>query len=83
MEKIITFIKVKLIELAGAITIFSGLGYFVSLTTYSANNISYVFPSEKNIHNKFFSFFYYFSDFFLQAFGVLAFLIFLNLIICG
>jgi S-DNA-T family DNA segregation ATPase FtsK/SpoIIIE len=83
MEKIITFIKVKLIELAGAITIFSGLAYFVSLTTYSANNISYVFPSEKNIHNKFFSFFYYISDFFLQAFGVLAFLIFLNLIIWG
>ncbi len=83
MEKIIKFIKVKLIELAGVITIFSGLAYFVSLTTYSANNISYVFPSEKNIHNKFFSFFYYLSDFFLQAFGILAFLIFLNLIIWG
>jgi len=83
MEKIITFIKVKLIELAGIITIFSGLAYFISLTTYSANSISYVFPSEKNIHNKFFSFFYYLSDFFLQAFGILAFLIFLNLIIWG
>jgi DNA segregation ATPase FtsK/SpoIIIE, S-DNA-T family len=83
MEKIITFIKVKLIELAGVIIIFSSLTYFVSLATYSANNISYVFPVEKNIHNKFFSFFYYLSDFFLQAFGVLAFLIFLNLIIWG
>jgi DNA segregation ATPase FtsK/SpoIIIE, S-DNA-T family len=83
MEKIITFIKVKLIELAGAIIIFSGFAYFFSLATYSANNISYVFPAEKNIHNKFFSFFYYLSDFFLQAFGVLAFLIFLNLIIWG
>jgi S-DNA-T family DNA segregation ATPase FtsK/SpoIIIE len=83
MEKIITFIKVKLIELAGVVTIFSGLAYFISLTTYSANSISYVFPSEKNIHNKFFSFFYYLSDFFLQAFGILAFLIFLNLIIWG
>jgi DNA segregation ATPase FtsK/SpoIIIE, S-DNA-T family len=83
MEKIITFIKVKLIELAGVIIIFSSLAYFVSLATYSANNISYVFPAEKNIHNKFFSFFYYLSDFFLQTFGVLAFLIFLNLIIWG
>jgi S-DNA-T family DNA segregation ATPase FtsK/SpoIIIE len=83
MEKIITFIKVKLIELSGVVTIFSGLAYFISLTTYSANSISYVFPSEKNIHNKFFSFFYYLSDFFLQAFGILAFLIFLNLIIWG
>jgi DNA segregation ATPase FtsK/SpoIIIE, S-DNA-T family len=83
MEKIITFIKVKLIELAGVIIIFSSLTYFVSLVTYSANNISYTFPAEKNIHNKFFSFFYYLSDFFLQAFGVLAFLIFLNLIIWG
>jgi DNA segregation ATPase FtsK/SpoIIIE, S-DNA-T family len=83
MEKIITFIKVKLIELAGVIIILSSLAYFVSLATYSANNISYVFPAEKNIHNKFFSFFYYLSDFFLQAFGVLAFLIFLNLIIWG
>jgi DNA segregation ATPase FtsK/SpoIIIE, S-DNA-T family len=83
MEKIITFIKLKLIELAGIIIIFSSLAYFISLTTYSANNISYVFPAEKNIHNKFFSFFYYLSDFFLQAFGVLAFLIFLNLIIWG
>jgi S-DNA-T family DNA segregation ATPase FtsK/SpoIIIE len=83
MEKILTSIKVKLIELAGVITIFSSLAYFVSLATYSANNISYVFPAEKNIHNKFFSFFYYLSDFFLQAFGVLAFLIFLNLIIWG
>jgi DNA segregation ATPase FtsK/SpoIIIE, S-DNA-T family len=83
MEKIITFIKVKLIELAGVIIIFSSLAYFISLATYSANNISYVFPVEKNIHNKFFSLFYYLSDFFLQAFGVLAFLIFLNLIIWG
>ena len=83
MEKIITFIKVKLIELSGVVTIFSGLAYFISLTTYSANSISYVFPSEKNIHNKFFSFFYYLSDFFLQAFGILAFLIFLNLTIWG
>ena len=83
MEKIIIFIKVKLIELAGIITIFSGLAYFISLTTYSANNISYVFPPDKNTHNKFFSFFYYISDFFLQAFGILAFLIFLNLIIWG
>lgn len=83
MEKIITFIKVKLIELAGIVTIFSGLTYFISLTTYSANNISYVFPPDKNTHNKFFSFFYYISDFFLQAFGILAFLIFLNLIIWG
>jgi DNA segregation ATPase FtsK/SpoIIIE, S-DNA-T family len=83
MEKIITFIKVKLIELSGLVIIFSGLAYFISLTTYSANSISYVFPSEKNIHNKFFSFFYYLSDFFLQAFGILAFLIFLNLIIWG
>ncbi|CAO6130002.1 FtsK DNA segregation ATPase FtsK/SpoIIIE and related proteins [Candidatus Pelagibacterales bacterium] len=83
MEKIITFIKIKLIELAGVIIIFSSLAYFVSLATYSANNISYVFPAEKNIHNKFFSLFYYLSDFFLQAFGVLAFLIFLNLIIWG
>jgi DNA segregation ATPase FtsK/SpoIIIE, S-DNA-T family len=83
MEKIITFVKVKLIELAGIIIIFSSLAYFISLATYSANNISYVFPAEKNIHNKFFSFFYYLSDFFLQAFGVLAFLIFLNLIIWG
>ena len=83
MEKIITFIKVKLIELAGIVTIFFGLAYFISLTTYSANNISYVFPPDKNTHNKFFSFFYYISDFFLQAFGILAFLIFLNLIIWG
>jgi DNA segregation ATPase FtsK/SpoIIIE, S-DNA-T family len=83
MEKIITFIKVKLIELAGVIIIFSSLVYFVSLATYSANNINYVFPAEKNIRNKFFSFFYYLSDFFLQAFGILAFLIFLNLIIWG
>jgi S-DNA-T family DNA segregation ATPase FtsK/SpoIIIE len=83
MEKIITFIKVKLIELSGVVTIFSAVAYFISLTTYSANSISYVFPSEKNIHNKFFSFFYYLSDFFLQAFGILAFLIFLNFIIWG
>ena len=83
MEKIITFIKLKLIELSGLIIIISGFAYFISLTTYSANNISYIFPAEKNTHNKFFSFFYYLSDFFLQAFGVLAFLIFINLIIWG
>ena len=83
MEKIITFIKLKLIELSGLIIIISGFAYFISLTTYSANNISYIFPAEKNTHNKFFSFFYYLSDFFLQAFGILAFLIFINLIIWG
>ena len=83
MEKIITFLKLKIIELAGIITIILGFIYFVSLTTYSANTIGYVFPSDKNIHNKFLSFFYYFSDFSLQAFGILAFLIFFNLIIWG
>ena len=83
MEKIITFIKLKLIEFSGLIIIASGFAYFISLATYSANNISYIFPAEKNIHNKFFSFFYYLSDFFLQAFGVFAFLIFINLIIWG
>jgi S-DNA-T family DNA segregation ATPase FtsK/SpoIIIE len=83
MEKIITFIKLKLIEFSGLIIIASGFAYFISLATYSANNISYIFPAEKNINNKFFSFFYYLSDFFLQAFGVFAFLIFINLIIWG
>mgnify|MGYP003704926103 CR=1 FL=1 len=83
MEKIITFIKLKLIELSGLIIIISGFAYFVSLVTYSASNISYVFPAEKNVHNKLFSFFYYLSDFFLQTFGVFAFLIFINLIIWG
>ena len=83
MEKIITFLKLKIIELAGIITIILGFIYFVSLTTYSANTIGYVFPSDKNIHNKFLSFFYYLSDFSLQAFGILAFLIFFNLIIWG
>ena len=83
MEKIITFLKLKIIELAGIITIILGFIYFVSLTTYSANTVGYVFPSDKNIHNKFLSFFYYLSDFSLQAFGILAFLIFFNLIIWG
>ena len=83
MEKIITFLKLKIIELAGIITIILGFAYFISLTTYSANTIGYVFPSDKNIHNKFLSFFYYLSDFSLQAFGILAFLIFFNLIIWG
>jgi S-DNA-T family DNA segregation ATPase FtsK/SpoIIIE len=83
MEKIITFIKLKLIEFSGLIIIACGFAYFISLATYSANNINYIFPAEKNIHNKFFSFFYYLSDFFLQAFGVFAFLIFINLIIWG
>ena len=83
MEKIITFLKLKIIELAGIITIILAFIYFVSLTTYSANTIGYVFPSDKNIHNKFLSFFYYLSDFSLQAFGILAFLIFFNLIIWG
>ena len=83
MEKIITFLKLKIIELTGIITIILGLAYFISLTTYSANTISYIFPSDKNIHNKFLSFFYYLSDFSLQAFGILAFLIFFNLIIWG
>ena len=83
MEKIITFLKLKIIELTGIITIILGFIYFVSLTTYSANTIGYVFPSDKNIHNKFLSFFYYLSDFSLQAFGILAFLIFFNLIIWG
>jgi S-DNA-T family DNA segregation ATPase FtsK/SpoIIIE len=83
MEKIITFLKLKIIELTGIITIILGLAYFISLTTYSANTISYVFPSDKNIQNKFLSFFYYLSDFSLQTFGILAFLIFFNLIIWG
>ena len=78
MEKILKIIKLKLIELLGIILIAASLIYLFSIITYSADKINYIFPEEKNIHNNFIIIFNYFSDFFLQSFGIFCLLIFIN-----
>jgi len=78
MEKILKIIKLKLIELLGIILIGASLIYLFSILTYSADKINYIFPEEKNIHNHFIIVFNYFSDFFLQSFGIFCLIIFIN-----
>ena len=78
MEKILKIIKLKLIELLGIILIAASLIYLFSILTYSADKINYIFPEEKNIHNHFIIIFNYFSDFFLQSFGIVCLTIFIN-----
>jgi DNA segregation ATPase FtsK/SpoIIIE, S-DNA-T family len=78
MEKILKIIKLKLIELLGIILIAASLIYLFSIITYSADKINYIFPEEKNIHNHLIKIFNYFSDFFLQSFGIFCLIIFIN-----
>ena len=82
LEKIVSFLKLRLIETVGLFIILIGLIFIFSLMNYSADNSISVF-NDQRIETVFSNYLYTISDFFLQAFGLVSFLIFCNLFCWG
>ena len=80
LQKILDFLKLRLIETSGLVILTLSIFYLYSVVTYSPENATLVTPGRTDdlfIVN----FSFYLSDFLLQAFGISCFLLFLNLFI--
>ena len=80
LQKILDFLKLRLIETSGLVILTLSIFYLYSVVTYSPENATLVTPGRTDdlfIVN----FSFYLSDFLLQAFGLSCFLLFLNLFI--
>ena len=82
MNKLLSFLKLRLIETIGIITILCSFIYIFTLANYSADNSLLIFTNQ-NINILFSNYLYSISDFLLQAFGITSFLIFGNLFFWG
>ena len=82
INKLLSFLKLRLIETIGIITILCSFIYIFTLANYSADNSMLVFTNQ-NINILFSNYLYSISDFLLQAFGITSFLIFGNLFFWG
>ena len=80
LQKILDFLRLRLIESSGLIILGFSLFYLYSLVTYSPENATLITPG-KTDDLFFINYSFYISDFLLQAFGLGCFLIFLNLFI--
>ncbi|MDA7735808.1 DNA translocase FtsK, partial [Pelagibacteraceae bacterium] len=82
MEKILNFIKERMLEIAGLITVAIGISFLYLIFNYTPNNPTLIFPND----NEVFWLFKYavsFTDFTLQAFGLMAFGIAINFCFLG
>ena len=82
MEKILNFIKERMLEIAGLITVAIGISFLYLIFNYTPNNPTLIFPND----NEVFWLFKYavsFTDFILQAFGLMAFGIAINFCFLG
>ncbi len=82
MNKLLSFLKLRLIETIGIVTILCSFIYIFILANYSADNSLLIFTNQ-NINILFSNYLYSISDFLLQAFGITSFLIFGNLFFWG
>ncbi len=78
-DKVLIFLKHRLLEIVGILVLITSFGYFYSLWTYSAEQITFLSPNIENKFN-FHNYSFYISDFVLQAFGLSSFLVFANLL---
>ena len=82
MKKILNFIKERTLEIAGLIAVIIGISLLYLVFDYTPNNPTLIFPDDKQI----FWLFRYavnFTDFILQAFGLMAFGIAINFCFLG
>ena len=82
MEKVLNFIKQRLVEIAGLLIAIMGIFLFYFIINHQPNNPILIFPSD----NEIFLLIRYitsFTDFILQAFGLVAFGISINLFFLG
>jgi len=80
LQKILDFLKLRLIETSGLVILTFSLFYLYSVVTYSPENATLITPGKKD---DFFllNYSFYISDFLLQAFGLSCFLLFMNLFV--
>ena len=78
------FLKKRAFELLGLLLICAGIGLSISFITYSPNDPSFIYSSEKNIIENFFGIYgSIVSDFLLQSFGLISFLLLITIISWG
>jgi len=82
-EKLINFIKIKLLQIISLLIVTIGVIFFISIVSYSAYELEFTFFSNSNFIEKIFKPFQYASDFFLQIFGIISILIPFNLCVWG
>ena len=80
IQKILDFLKLRLIETSGLVILTFSIFYLYSVVTYSPENATLITPGKTN---DFFllNYSFYISDFLLQAFGLSCFLLFVNLFV--
>ena len=78
------FLKKRAFELLGLLLICTGISLSISFITYSPNDPSFIYSSEKNIIENFFGIYGSIaSDFLLQSFGLISFLLLITIISWG
>jgi len=82
-EKLINFIKIKLLQIISLLIVTTGVIFFISIVSYSAYELEFTFFSNSNFIEKIFKPFQYTSDFFLQIFGIISIFIPFNLCVWG
>jgi len=82
-EKLINFIKIKLLQIISVLIVTTGVIFFIFIVNYSAYELEFTFFSKSNFIKKIFEAFQYTSDFFLQIFGIISIFISLNLCVWG
>lgn len=83
MDKIVNFIKLRLIEITGLILVATGIFVFYSLITYSPANPTIIFPENADPRALLIRYGSSFADFVLQAFGLIAFGLCINFMTWG
>ncbi len=76
-NNLLNFVKKRTFELIGLLLILSSLALTISFITYSPNDPSFVYGEESKIIENFFGIYgSIISDFLLQSFGLIEFLLF-------
>ncbi len=83
MQKILNFIKLRLTEAAGLVILALGIFIFYSIITYSASNPTIIFPENADSRDIITKYGANFADFILQAFGLAAYGLAINLFAWG
>ena len=83
MDKVVNFIKLRLIEIAGLTLVATGIFIFYSLITYSPANPTVIFPESADPRSLLIRYGASFADFVLQAFGLIAFGLCVNFMTWG
>ena len=80
LQKVLNFLKLRLIEVSGLVILTFSIFYLYSIATYSPENATLITPG-KTEDLVLLNYSFYISDFLLQAFGLSCFLLFANFFI--